>query len=810
MSAPVAPAAPGSADIVLPSDRQDGPGLGAHLRFSLLAAFTAWAALLSWRGFTEVPSRVSVHLALVALVVAGVGALGRWRRLPAYAVLVLQLVVGGVATCLAAAGRPLPDAELGAALGAANDAASTFAAPVPFDADTSVQPLLVLGGFVAILAVDLCAGGLRRVPLAGLPLLTVYSVPISLLDRGLSWFVFAATAAGFLVLLFLQEEEHLSRWGRSLDGSTAPVRRLSDAVRANAIAVGSIATAAAIAVPLVVPTFSFSVFDVGAGDGGDGDIEVTNPMVDLRQDLVRGDNIELVRVRTDDPDPDHLRISVLNRYTDEQWSAGDRSVPTGNLADGVVPPVFGADPSVVEFTDAQYDVEVSDDFSSRWLPTQAPVQSVDAAGDWRYDDRTMDFLASDDDLSTAGLDYQMVAALPSYRQERLLRLDTSPAVVDDPEMTELPADLPVSIEQLARSETTAGTTDFERAVLLNQFFRSTGGFRYQLPDEPSDASGSDQLVDFLDPQTGRIGYCEQYSAAMAVMARTLGIPARVAVGFLAPSERDGDEYVYRAHDLHAWTELFFPGAGWVLFDPTPPDGVRSDPRPGYQDARVRGEEPSAAPSTSAPTVPETQAPRPDQTAPTAAPEDGEQDDPAAAGGSSFPWLTVLLVLVVVGLVVLLALAPRTLRARQRERRLAGGPESAWDELRATAVDLRLWWPEGRSPRETRDLVADWFGQPGDTADRPARGPERDPEATEALTRLADHLERSRYARHHEVEAGQLRHDVLACARALAAGSTPRTRRRAAWLPRSAFQRRRVVEPSPVEDAELVGAQSDTL
>jgi transglutaminase-like putative cysteine protease len=780
---------------VSPGRRDDRAGLLAGLRFSLCAAATAWVALMSWRGFTLEPSRFLSELVLVGVVVAVVGALLRWRRMPVAVVLAAQAVAGGGVVCQVVADRPYPGDAFLSALSRSSDLANTYAAPVPWTEGASVQPLLLVGGLVAMLAVDLCAASLRRVPLAGLPLLTVYSVPISLIDRGLSWWVFAGTATGFLFLLFLQEEEHLSRWGRSLDGSTVPVRRLSDSVRANAVGVGVIATVAAVLVPLAVPTFSFSVFDVGPGDGGDGDIEVTNPMIDLRQDLVRGDNVELVTVTTDDPSPDYLRISVLNRFTDEAWSAGDRKVPTSNLAQGDLPAIMGADESVVQFEEAAYDVSVSDQFRSRWLPTRAPITSITAEGDWRFDETTLDFLASDDELDTAGLDYEMTAALPTYREERLLRLDTNPSAVDS-ELTELPDDVPAIVDSLAREATDAATTDFERAVLLNQFFRETGGFTYDLPENPGDGVGTGDLAGFLDPDGSRSGYCEQFSAAMAVMARSLGIPARVAVGFLAPSDSDDNgSYTYRAHDLHAWVELFFPSAGWVLFDPTPSDGERADPVPGYADAAIADPTPTTGPTTVPEPEPTARPERPEPSAPTEAPEEQTPEAADEPAGSSFPWLVVVLVLAGLALLVALVLLPRLLRGRQRERRLAGGPESAWEELRATAVDLRLAWPEGRSPRETRDLVVGWFGRPGDDAQRPARGRDVAPDAGVALDRIADHVERLRYARHHVVPAGTLREEVLLCVAALEAGATPRVRRRARWLPLSAFQRRRVVEPS---------------
>ncbi|QCW51182.2 hypothetical protein FE634_13615 [Nocardioides dongxiaopingii] len=781
--------------------------LGVHLRFAAVTVATTWIAMWSWRGFSDVPAQFIGPLLLVALTVGATGALARWRRLPAPLVVFLQALLGLAVVCLHVGGRPYPGTAFWDGLARAVDDANTYAPPVPVTGTIDVTPLLLVSGLVALVLVDLCAATLHRAPLAGLPLLTVYSVPVSLLGGGLSWWIFVLTAAGFLFMLFLQEEEHLSRWGRSLDGSGAPVRRLSDSMRASALAVGAAATAAAVLVPLAVPTFDFSIFDTGPGGDRDGDIQITNPMADLRRDLVRGDDIDLITVRTDDPSPDHLRISVLNRFTDNEWSAGDRDVPTSNLAQGELPLLEGVEGSVAtEVASYDYDVEIADELESRWLPTQAPINRIVADGDWRWDPSTMDFLASDEDLDTSGMSYDMTAVELAYDENRLLSLDANAEAVSD-ELTELPDDFSsvevvdeggtTSVATLARRVTTNSTSDFEAAVLLQQWFRRDGGFTYD--DSPDTTRvGSDELASFLSVgEGGRTGYCEQYSAAMGVMARTLGIPARVAVGFLQPDgpEQTGEEntYVYSAHDLHAWVELYFPGAGWVLFDPTPPQRVSQSTLPDYTDAAI---EPAPVPSVTQ--VPEET--RPTATRPpeppvpsTDQPDQQTADDDAAADGSGVPWGWLLTGLAVVVVLVLLVRLPRLLRGRQRARRLAAGPEAAWAELRATALDLGRRWPEGRSPRETAAVLTGWFGAPvapdaAGTDERPPHGPGVAPEAEAALARIVAQVERSRYARHHDTEAGSYDDDVQTCATALTLGATPRARRRAAWLPVSAFQR----------------------
>src|SRR5262249_38362786 len=84
-------------------------------------------------------------------------------------------------------------------------------------------------------------------------------------------------------------------------------------------------------------------------------------------------------------------------------------------------------------------------------------------------------------------------------------------------------------------------------------------------DGPIDGSGNSAIEDFLD---SRQGFCEQFAGAFAAMARAVGLPARVAVGF-APGRYDGREFTVLSRDAHAWPEVYLAGLGWTQFEPTP-------------------------------------------------------------------------------------------------------------------------------------------------------------------------------------------------------------------------------------------------
>ena len=232
------------------------------------------------------------------------------------------------------------------------------------------------------------------------------------------------------------------------------------------------------------------------------------------------------------------------------------------------------------------------------------------------------------------------------------------------------------------------TTPFDQADALVRFFQGDDSFTYStsasLPTDPER-----DLVDYFlfDPEGGRVGFCEQYATAMTVMARTLGIPARMAVGF-APGERvqppgapaeapTNPLWQVRLRNAHAWAELYFPGYGWQTFEAT--KSIRSVVRSEGQPPEPGGG--SGVPVRTAPPIegrgggdisslPDSN-PLPRGTSP------GDELSPPTVGGN---------LLVILGLLalVLLYAAWRWSRARRSLRFLAPG-DRQWRRL-ALAAD----------------------------------------------------------------------------------------------------------------------------
>ena len=748
-----------------------------QLRVAGIALLASWTTVLSWRVLTEAFAETGVPLLLIGAVLAGSGALARWSRLPAAVIVAGQLVLGALLVLGTTTGSPIPtpgnvDAFL-TAVGDALETSRSYAAPVQLGVPP-VHPLLLIGGTLVIVLVDAIACTLRRAPVAGLVLLAAYTLPVAVTGDAVSWWLFIVIAGLFLALVFIQHSDHVTSWGRAPDGDKGSFSVRTGAIGNTALALGATAIALAVVVPAAVPTMSMSVFE---GNGpGTREVEVKDPMVDLRRDLRRGEDIPLLWVTGSGPKPTYLRISVLSRFSGSEWTPGDREIPESQSATGPLPSLDGVGVDVPR-RESTYDVRVGPDFASTWLPTAAQTTRIAAGTDWRYDVNTRDVIAAQDDVTTADMTYDFTGVQLTYDAESMNTAVSGAGSVAGI-FTEVPPSLNNEIRRLAASVTADAPTRFQKAQVLQQWFREDGGFRYDRREVPSAGDGSADLMAFM---TERVGYCEQFAASMAIMARVLGIPSRVAVGFLEPARATNGSWEFSSHDLHAWPELYFPGSGWVRFEPTPQS--RGTQAPDYTEAEFE-----ALPETASPSVSRSTELLPER-GESADADSGSADD----AGSSIPWVPLIAGVLGLALVALLLMTPRLVRAARRRRRLAGDIEDLWVELRDTARDLGHAWPVGRSPRRAGDWLGRLLAAPahdGSRPDRPRRGRDQAPEAAQALDRLVLALEQSRYARDPETfTADRFAGDLSLVEESLSAGVTPRDVRRAAWWPASVTGRR---------------------
>lgn len=768
-------------------------GFGYTVSLGIVAALTTWITLFSWRGFLDQPGRFLAPALFVGLLIAMTGAVGRWLRLPRLVVPLPQLLVGLLYLNYHVAGEAswwmIPNASslqlCVERIGRSFDTATTYAAPVPTTVP-SIVPLLLLGAVLFTVLVDTIACTLGRVPLAGLPLLAIYSLPISVLQEGVPGAVFAMSAAGFLTLVFMHESDRISHWGRPLGqrehanaaSGMLGYQRRSGATQRTAVVVGASATALAIVVPLLIPTLNLSVFSGrGPGSGSGDSVKIINPMTDLVRDLKRGEDRLVLTVSTEDPNFDRLRMASLTTFDGTAWRTGERDIKDDQRADGTLPDLIGVDPQVPR-EEYDYELRATDDLDSTWLPLPLQVSDVDARGDWYYDPDTMDFMSDDQDENTAGMEWSATGVSLQHDKERL-RNAPPPGSRLAAEFTNLPDDIPESVEELTKDITRDHETPFEKARALQDFLRSDA-FEYDL-EAAQPGNDIDTLESFLIDE--RVGYCEQFASAMAVMARIAGVPSRVAVGFQQPNPTGDRTWEFTSHKMHAWTEIYITGHGWVVFEPTPAD--RTGNAPGYTRADLPNDDPIEEPSNSGSAAPSNPTAGPNQR-----PDIPEAETGAtAAKDDGFPWLTVLAG--IFGLLILLlalGLLPRVLRRAARERRWRSMPpaEAAWEELRATAIDLGLPWPDGRSPRATGASMTGSFAEIAKHQPvRPKKGPSTNPAATAAMYRLVTGVELGRYARTAPgVTEAEAHEDVAVCTEAFRAGVDNRARLRADWLPRS--------------------------
>ena len=220
-----------------------------------------------------------------------------------------------------------------------------------------------------------------------------------------------------------------------------------------------------------------------------------------------------------------------------------------------------------------------------------------------------------------------------------------------------------------------------------------------------DGSGMEVIAKFLEVKQG---YCIHFASAMTVMARSIGIPARMAVGFLPgipTTNRIEGRNIFRVttHELHTWPELYFEGVGWVRFEPT----VSRGEVPEYAIQGLAGVPVPPPPAATDP-APPSAAPR-DLDSGAVAPSDpaASPTDPSAVDTTAV-WLAglggALLILV-------LALIPAMVRAGQRIWCLlrlwrgSGTATDAWNEVLRSAEDLDLQLSGTQTPRETGRSLA---------------------------------------------------------------------------------------------------------
>lgn len=658
-----------------------------------------------------------------------------------------------------------------------------YAPPVP---DTRPVSLVAAGGIglVAIM-VDVLAVRMRRPAAAGLPLLVLFSVPVASNLKNFSAtqiFTFAAGMAGFLTLLSTASRDRLRMWGQLVTfryvqrpdepGTRPDTRELAASGRR----IGLAAVCLAVAIPIVLPSMrAHDVFATGSGSGahfGTGSSGGVAVMQQVQHDLRERNPVQVLTYTTTAPVPagQYFQQYVLNySASQDAWLpylsgtvASQRPSADHALPYPVPGQVAGTNAATVH-TAVTLSRNQGQTGESAFLPVPyAPVNLDAGTPGWTELPGTLMLYNATGTMD--GLQYTVTSSEAQPTKASLLAATGNPpnSIISQygsytgPDASRLAA--------IAHQRTARATTQLQAALELQDWFLA-GGFRYSLaPHLPS----THWLIAFLT--TDKRGYCQQFAWAFAVLARLLGIPSRVAVGYTGGARGPGGTWHVTTADAHAWPELYFAGEGWLRFEPTPhgAGGQGTATVPAYAIGSAGGGLPAPSQGGSggagAAGGSAANALRGLNTF-----QRLEQGGSAAgnAGSGSGSWLAIAISLVV----LLLILSPTAARRLTRRRRWlvasddAATAAAAWRELTDDLTDYGL----SRAPGET----------PRALARRLTREASLDPGTAQALRRIVFAAERAAYALRAEPSA-DLAADVTRVRHAVAK-TTPLSRRIRAWL-----------------------------
>ena len=419
--------------------------------------------------------------------------------------------------------------------------------------------------------------------------------------------------------------------------------------------------------------------------------QVLSPLVDIRSRLVNLTKTELFTVQSSEPH--YWRAAGLPKFDGTTWGLPDQDLTrvSGTFA-----------PAPLGSHEVTQRIHITT-LGGNLVPAAYSPVAINSTNVY-WVDHTRTLVVPDAGIA-AGATYDIVSAVLDINPDMLrgARSQFPP----DAESTALPTDFPDSVSQTARDVTADAATVYDKAIALQNWFQTT--FTYDLTVQRGHSNNA--ILNFLRI---RRGYCEQFSGAFAAMARSLGIPARVAVGFTQGDlEADGVYHVF-GRNAHAWPEVWFDDIGWIAFEPTPGRGEPGaqaytgvEPQqaaPGNDpNAVAPANRPAPAPTTTVAGAGPATTVRPDGATPRTQPADAAS---AAAAKSTpqagvSPWLVVFAILLL-GLIAWLAALPRLVhwwRARHRSNNPTERIAQSWN-LSAKALGLLGLAPQiGETPLE---------------------------------------------------------------------------------------------------------------
>lgn len=464
---------------------------------------------------------------------------------------------------------------------------------------------------------------------------------------------------------FGNERKGLGRWAATWGG-----------IAAAAALVGGLAV-----IPLIGNSEGRGILGWRGGVGGGGGPRVVaNPIVDLHTRLIQLSNTPVFTVTS--PVASYWRLTSLDTFNGEEWSSINSYRGLGTRLPGVqaVPPKTRVEKE--SFTIQQLD--------SVWLPDAFTPVSVTGVKGVSYDPSSGSLITSRPTANglTYSVDsYQYLSSLSAADLRAAPPPKPTAALAPD---LQVPADIPAAILNLATTITAGKTTEYDKALALQDYF--LGPSYTYTTDPPDDGFGVQALYNFLF--VTKEGYCQQFAGAYAALARAVGLPTRLAVGFATGTPNGHGGYQVIDADAHTWPEVYFgPSYGWIPFEPTK---SFSDPESkGYAPGTAAGTT-SPSPSGSTPNVVKPHQGGSGTGSGSTLPATSKPTTPVVTAGTNHG--SALSIWVVLGGILgffvvwaVIVVSGRRLRWWFRRYRARGHPAGLIQARWADVIELLAWW-----------------------------------------------------------------------------------------------------------------------
>lgn len=276
---------------------------------------------------------------------------------------------------------------------------------------------------------------------------------------------------------------------------------------------------------------------------------------------VKKDNATVFKARTDNGH--YWRVESKRIYTGVGW-ANEKSTELQQFSSGDNFPIQLSE----ETTGEAKTAEISFEASSEYVPYPYGTQAINSAVDTFNANLTTEKITPTNTIKN----YTIELKTPVYNIETMQKADFS-TLPDSfvSKYTQTPSELPKRVATLTNKITKDADSIYDKTKAIESYLSASGEFTYSTDDAKETPNGADYVDQFLFET--KIGYCDNFSTSMVVMLRTLGIPTRWAKGYTpGEGEKDakGDKATYTItnNNAHSWPEVFFPGTGWVPFEPT--------------------------------------------------------------------------------------------------------------------------------------------------------------------------------------------------------------------------------------------------